>query len=248
MCEGTEGGITSGGGFSNIFTTQSGYDLTFQQLHVSEYLSKESKSAPGYNKNGRGYPDISAAGANYIIVNGNLEETVSGTSAAAPVLAGLTAFASARSGERFGWINPVLYTNESIFFDVVEGANNCAESSNPDLCCTDPFWGFEATEGWDPASGLGTLGTEDGFQKFESVLQSNGIPANFTNVNDPPTDEGLSKGEIIGISIGAVLAAVLLIAGIVCLARRCRTETKAPKTPGAPALASEQEGGTITLQ
>jgi len=44
-----------------------------------------------------------------------------------------------------GFVNPVLYEHPEVFRDIVKG-------SNPG-CYTG---GFEAVEGWDPVTGLGT--------------------------------------------------------------------------------------------
>ena len=55
------GAITSGGGFSNHYPRP-----LWQSDAVSAYLTGASAPGrsplPGYNRNGRGYPDISAAG------------------------------------------------------------------------------------------------------------------------------------------------------------------------------------------
>jgi len=44
-----------------------------------------------------------------------------------------------------GFVNPFIYQNMDCFFDVVKGVNDGGFD-----------WGFEATEGWDPATGVGT--------------------------------------------------------------------------------------------
>lgn len=177
VCEGPTGVVTSGGGFSEIFTEANGYDLSFQQTSVSSYLSGLSSMSPtsvsGYNTNGRGYPDISAAGNNYVVIIGGEQYAVSGTSASAPVMAGITQLAAQAHGGKFGWINPVLYKNQDVFFDITEGKNNCAV--NDATCCTDSsgdIWGFEAAEGWDPATGIGSLGSSEGFSGYLEALSS----------------------------------------------------------------------------
>lgn len=57
--------IVSGGGFSKIFTTENGFDLSFQATAVNAWRQQPAaaNSAPGY-KNvdgtvGRGFPDVS---------------------------------------------------------------------------------------------------------------------------------------------------------------------------------------------
>lgn len=44
-----------------------------------------------------------------------------------------------------GFLNPVLYANEHAFNDITQGGNQG---------CGTP--GFEAVQGWDPVTGLGT--------------------------------------------------------------------------------------------
>jgi kumamolisin len=71
-----------------------------------------------------------------------------GTSAAAPVWAGLVAVLNQALGSRQGYLNPRLYTAASrrpqAFRSVTTGDNLVAGA------------GFEARKGWDPCTGLGT--------------------------------------------------------------------------------------------
>jgi len=112
----------------------------------------------------------------------------------------------------FGQINHILYKNKDVFFDIKGDNNSygsCGPRSDPISCyegckmlklgslgcesgspgygchiqnATRPFYGFEATEGWDPASGLGTLGTTDPNDKTKgflglcnALLKANGV-------------------------------------------------------------------------
>jgi subtilase family serine protease len=84
--------ITSGGGFSLFNSLPS-----WQSTAVNSYFSSNKNNIPssGYRTNARGYPDISALGANYfVILNGN-GYLVSGTSASAPVVAGMISLVNA---------------------------------------------------------------------------------------------------------------------------------------------------------
>lgn len=89
----------SGGGFSNIYAIPS-----YQANAVSTYFAtagtqypfysstnNDSFGANGgiYNKNGRGYPDISAIGDNVVIFNRGSPTLIGGTSASAPVFASI---------------------------------------------------------------------------------------------------------------------------------------------------------------
>jgi tripeptidyl-peptidase-1 len=158
--------ITSGGGFSNLYRTPS-----WQKSHVAGYLVQTTPpvgtgSSP-FNASGRGYPDISAIGNNYLVVlNGQLV-SVSGTSASSPVIAGMISLINAErlahNASRLGWINPLLYArNLSALWtkDVVYGNNSCSAVAG--LCCAE---GFPAAPGWDPSTGLGVLN----FSTFRDV-------------------------------------------------------------------------------
>ncbi|KAF8990974.1 peptidase S8/S53 domain-containing protein [Cyathus striatus] len=147
-CEET---IRSGGGFSNYFATPD-----YQKGVTSGYLQQNKPfgvSTSLYNSTGnsRGFPDISANGANYLIVADGQLALVAGTSASTPVIAAMiTLINDARitAGKKpVGFINPSLYSPAfaSSFNDIVQG-------SNPG-CGTN---GFNASAGWDPVTGLGT--------------------------------------------------------------------------------------------
>jgi tripeptidyl-peptidase-1 len=57
---------------------------------VQHYLSTVSrKPQPGYSTGGRGYPDIALSGKSYAVIIGGKTYSVSGTSASAPVFAGM---------------------------------------------------------------------------------------------------------------------------------------------------------------
>lgn len=105
---------------------------------------------------GRGYPDVSLLGSNYIVVAGQYAQSVSGTSASAPVFAAMVSLVNAarkRAGKpSLGWINPALYQLSSEFVhDITSGNNMCTELQP---CCSQ---GFYAAPGWDPVTGLGSV-------------------------------------------------------------------------------------------
>lgn len=136
----------SGGGFSQYFAAPD-----YQQSAVATYLADHYPTAQQsyFNASGRGVPDISALGANIAVaVSGELT-TTGGTSASAPIFA---AMLNRVNEERLaagkgpvGFVNPVLYATPRLFRDITTGNN--------DICGID---GFEAVEGWDPVTGLGT--------------------------------------------------------------------------------------------
>ena len=71
--------IVSGGGFSTIFTSANGFDLSFQEAAVKSWREQPlaSSSLPGYTLPdgtvGRGYPDVSAKSDNiFELIGGQL--------------------------------------------------------------------------------------------------------------------------------------------------------------------------------
>ncbi|EFX02100.1 protease s8 tripeptidyl peptidase [Grosmannia clavigera kw1407] len=140
--------IYSGGGFSNVFAMPS-----YQKAAVNTYYTAFAPAygADRYNNSRavRGYPDVSANGANYVTaVDGNFTLSF-GTSASAPTFASILNLINEKrlaAGKTvIGFVNPVLYANPQVLNDIISG-------SNPG-CGTD---GFTAVSGWDPLTGLGT--------------------------------------------------------------------------------------------
>ena len=181
---GTESGLTSltekvwpdgGGGFSDFYAQPS-----YQTAAVAKYLaSGKAPAAHYFNKTSRAYPgatpprargrpptqvgtllphtaartDVAAFANDVVIVYRGIPMPVAGTSCATPMFAGVVAalndvrFNAGRSS--LGFLNPLLYKigaeHPTAFQDITDG-------SNPQGECP----GFEATTGWDPASGWGS--------------------------------------------------------------------------------------------
>ena len=138
---------------------------------------------PGYNKGGRGFPDVAMQGYYYLTLFATELRLLSGTSASCPAVAGFISNLNAarmRIGKgSVGFLNPALYAYSGKFTnDVIEGNNRCLQSG---VCCTQ---GFTATPGWDPASGLGSLN----YGKMKEVFISlgNEVPTNKP-ANNPTT-------------------------------------------------------------
>ncbi|KAH8810891.1 peptidase S8/S53 domain-containing protein [Xylogone sp. PMI_703] len=138
----------SGGGFSNIFSLPS-----YQKDAVGNFMRHHAPHyGPGvYNDSGkaRGFPDVAAIGLNVATVFANHTYGVGGTSASAPIFAGIVTLLNeeriAHGKGPIGFLNPTLYKNPQAFNDITIG-------NNPG-CGTG---GFNATPGWDPVTGLGT--------------------------------------------------------------------------------------------
>jgi hypothetical protein len=117
---------------------------------------------------------VSLAGHNYIILIGGVGYVVSGTSASAPVVAGMlsniNAVRIAAGKGSVGWVNPALYANSAQFVnDITSGDNKCAAINYEDgvTCCDQ---GYYATTGWDPVTGLGSIN----YGKMETAFLSLG--------------------------------------------------------------------------
>jgi tripeptidyl-peptidase-1 len=143
------GNITTGGGFSTLSSLPA-----FQSSAVNDYLlsvaSVSSSLVPvsGFNAAGRGYPDISALATKYLMIADNELTSVAGTSASAPVIAGMISLLNKRLISKgkapLGWFHPLLYSSfEQYTKDIVEGDNKCSAESS--ICCSQ---GFYATKGW----------------------------------------------------------------------------------------------------
>ena len=126
------GGVsTSGGGFSNRFSTPS-----YQKNAVANYFALVNNTpyspVPGYAINGRGYPDLAISGASYIVTIGGEFLAFGGTSASTPGVAGIISLvntARLTAGKSpVGWFNPVLYNYHDRFVkDVTSGNNRCTD-------------------------------------------------------------------------------------------------------------------------
>ncbi|RDB15869.1 putative tripeptidyl-peptidase SED2 [Hypsizygus marmoreus] len=136
----------SGGGFSRYFLRPS-----YQSTAVSTFVTAlGTKFAGLYNTTGRAYPDLAAQGNGFQVVIGGRVNSVGGTSASSPTVAGVFAllndFRLAHGKPSLGFVNPLIYSTAST------GFNDIVSGSNPGCGTT----GFTAGKGWDPVTGLGT--------------------------------------------------------------------------------------------
>ncbi|KAI9442986.1 subtilisin-like protein [Lactarius indigo] len=136
----------SGGGFSNYFLRPD-----YQEIVVPIYLDQLGSKYEGlYNPAGRGIPDIAAQAHKLYNIENNNGFVSSGTSCAAPIVAGIISlhndYLLSIGRSPLGFLNPWLYGVG------IAGINDIIIGSNPG-CGTD---GFSAVFGWDPVTGLGT--------------------------------------------------------------------------------------------
>jgi subtilase family serine protease len=107
----------------------------------------------------RGVPDVSANADPSTAMaleygDGELRPN-QGTSASAPLWAGVIALADQQAGHPLGFVNPALYAiarspaYHQAFHDVITGDNSV-------LWPTGVFTGYNAGPGWDPVTGLGS--------------------------------------------------------------------------------------------
>lgn len=136
--EGDQAGAT-GGGVSTVFSVP-----TYQQG-----LSATKTSGGTAALSGRGVPDVSANAdpeTGYEVLVDGQRFTIGGTSAVAPLMAGLVAVLNQSLGKTAGFLNPLIYAGSGrrACRDVTSGNNGT----------------FAATQGWDACTGLGVpIGT-----------------------------------------------------------------------------------------
>jgi kumamolisin len=132
----------TGGGVSNFFPLPS-------------WQSSAGVPAPTNPAGGRGVPDVAGDAdptTGYAVRVDGKSLVIGGTSAVAPLWAGLIAVANAQNGTSAGFIQPAIYAakGKAAFNDITSGTNY---SGTP--------VGFKAGPGWDACTGLGSpIGTK----------------------------------------------------------------------------------------
>ena len=129
--DGASGGST-GGGISDVFP------LPSWQANAGI-----PPSANAGGRVGRGVPDVAGDAdpeTGYAIVVDGQNEIFGGTSAVAPLWAGLVALLNQHRGTSLGFVNPELYAHPSALHDITSGTNGA----------------YTAKAGWDACTGLGS--------------------------------------------------------------------------------------------
>ena len=132
---------SGGGGVSGAFP-----------LPAYQNNANVSASLNPKGKKGRGLPDVTGDGdpaSGYNILVDGQPIVVGGTSAVAPLWAGLIARINQLKKGRVGFINPQIYTLSGGFHDVTAGDNQVSFGSHKNV-------GYKAGPGWDACSGLGS--------------------------------------------------------------------------------------------
>ncbi len=134
---GLPNGGATGGGVSNFFP-------------LPTWQANAGVPAPTDPAGGRGVPDVCGdadPASGYQIRIDGANYVIGGTSAVAPLWAGLIALANQQNGKSAGFIHPAIYAAKatSAFNDITSGTNY---SGTP--------VGFSAGPGWDACTGLGS--------------------------------------------------------------------------------------------
>jgi kumamolisin len=130
------GNGATGGGISDVFPLPS-------------WQANAGVPAPAGGSGGRGVPDVAGNAdpvTGYSIVSGGQQTVVGGTSAVAPLYAGLIARLAQGTGEKFGLLQPLIYAGVQPGADV-PGFNDITQGNNG---------AYSAGPGWDPCTGLGS--------------------------------------------------------------------------------------------
>ena len=157
----------TGGGVSNVFPIPA-----YQQ-------SAGVPANPQTTFAGRGVPDVSGdadPSTGYEIVVDGQNGVVGGTSAVAPLWAGLIALINQKLGRSVGFVNPVLYALTAPAFNDITSGNN--DDSG--------LGGYDASPGWDACTGLGS---PDGTALLNALYSTT-----TTTTTAPHVSTGVSAG------------------------------------------------------
>ncbi len=139
----------TGGGVSTIFPLPAWQASANVPEPAASANKKKKKPTSGTGSGstpssaGRGVPDVAGNAdptTGYTIRVDGETIAIGGTSAVAPLWAGLIALANAQNKSSAGFLNPTLYTNPAAFRDITSGNNGA----------------YKAGPGWDPCTGLGS--------------------------------------------------------------------------------------------
>jgi kumamolisin len=140
------GGGSSGGGISDVFAPPP-YQA---RAHLPTSANPDGRA-------GRGVPDVAGdacPASGYAVRVDGREMVIGGTSAVAPLYAGLVALLNQKLGRPVGFLNPILYGPAAgVFRDITEGNNGA----------------YAAGVGWDACTGLGRV---DGARLLAALKQT----------------------------------------------------------------------------
>ncbi len=134
--DGTNGGATGGG-----------VSVHFSEPAYQSHVKVPKPGAGAADNTGRGVPDVAGnadPATGYLLFIDGQQNVLGGTSAVAPLWAGLIAICNQNLGHNAGWLHPVLYgtpaATHGALRDITSGTNGA----------------YSAKIGWDCCTGLGT--------------------------------------------------------------------------------------------
>ena len=162
-------GWATGGGISDVYAPPS-----WQDVNLPAGLD-------GAGQPGRGVPDIAGnadIASGYItLANGRWGPT-GGTSAVAPLYAGLVALVNQALGQPVKDLLRTLYAlpaadRAAVFTDITTGNNSIPETTDFGSAVT----GYDATAGWDACTGLGSINGTALLQRLRALSPSTAVAA-----------------------------------------------------------------------
>lgn len=157
-------GVT-GGGISAVFTQPA------EQCPWQANAKVPSSANPLHNQ-GRGIPDVAGNASPFsgynIRVDGSAVQ-IGGTSAVAPLYAGLIALINSKLGTSVGYLNPTLYSlgGSAAFRDIDDGVNN--ENQGDPAAPS-----YSSGPGWDACTGWGSVDGSNLLSSLASLHASSG--------------------------------------------------------------------------
>jgi uncharacterized protein (TIGR03437 family) len=193
------------------FVAETGPMLASTGGGVSTFYAKPSwQAGPGVPADGqRDVPDIALVGSNdhdpYNVISGGQNQLVGGTSAAAPVFAGMLALLNQHLQKGgVGNINASVYglalSSPSMFHDVINNSNIVpCEDGSPN--CVSGTLGYAAGIGYDLTTGLGSVDTANLVNGWSAALSGGATPVISSIANAASYIPGVVvPGEMVVIS------------------------------------------------
>ncbi|MBB5063750.1 S53 family peptidase [Granulicella mallensis] len=252
--------VAAGGGGESVYIAKPSWQVgtgvpsgSFRYVPDVAFSAADHDGYFGCFAAGQGSCVSSSSGIPFIVF--------SGTSAAAPSMAGIAALLNTKLGVAQGNINPLLYSiaaaTPSAFNDVTvatSGVTGCT-TATPSMCnnstpgpttLTGGLAGFEVGTGYDEATGLGSLNVAN-FLTAAAAVGGAPAPASFS-LTPSPLSLTLLAGATTGNTSTLTLMSLSGFSGTVALT--CAVSTASGTAAGtcaiAPASVTLASGGTGT--
>jgi kumamolisin len=232
----------TGGGVSACFTGS----LPAWQQAVGVPVSLNDNTTTG-----RGVPDVAgnaSANTGYtVVVNGVATGPLAGTSAVAPLYAGLMAIVNANLSEPVGFLNPTLYAfRDTVCLKIYDGDIPGSPQDNgvPAYDGYPAVGGYPSRYVWDACTGLGTIDGSRLLAVLQSVYARNCwlVPGSGGGIGENRVAATLS-----GTSPGVIANAYFLLVEGFTPADLGITAADLTGPPGVvPALTCSRAGMTVT--